>query len=804
MDTTEVTRKLGSTNGEGMKHSTSSPSFSPNNGPGDRNNLSEVLQVVRRRRTVIMACIAVVTIISAVVIFNITPRYTAESAVLLDTRKNQVLDMHAVMTGLQPDDAIVRSEVEVLKSTNLAMAVVKKTNLLNVPEFNPNIQQSSFVSVILEPVRWVVSSITSLFTSATNSPQIDRDQEKLLEVTRNLEKNLDVYNDGFSYVIKIRVTSQDPQLSATLANAVASVYLAAQLEAKFNAVQNANEWLTDHLNDLRSKVEASDRAVQDFAAANNLTQIAQTPGGAGTTVTSQQISELNTQLVLASADLAQKQANLQQVQGSIQTGNTSAAAQVLSSPLIQNLREQESALATREADLATRYKPEHPAMINIKAQERDLNSKIQAEINRIVHGMQGDVTAGQAKVDSLRQSLNQLQNGAQGGAGVQLRELQREADANRTLYESLLNRYKQTTTQEDFQQADAEIISDAIVPTTPSFPKKFPLVGFAFMSSIMVGLFVAFGLERLDVGFRTGAQFEKLTQIPLLGLSPDMESDESPKDIVINRPVSAYAEAIRSIRTALRYSDVDNPPKVVMITSSLPDEGKTTFALSFARSGAKSGERVLLIDCDLRRPSIGKLFNVDGEPGLLTLFDDKSSKTSKTSSINVDEASGMHFIPVASKTPNPQDLLGSKHMKALLDVMRERYDLIVLDTPPLLAVSDALVLSHYADATIFLSRWARTPRTVVFGALKSFRTIGTKLAGAVLTRVDMRSHATYGYGDPGYYYGYYGNDRSYGDRSYGDRSNGGFGDPSKIGESLEKVWANARNFLNRYGRGGSA
>jgi polysaccharide biosynthesis transport protein len=294
-----------------------------------------------------------------------------------------------------------------------------------------------------------------------------------------------------------------------------------------------------------------------------------------------------------------------------------------------------------------------------------------------------------------------------------------------------------------------------------------------------------------------------LTQIPLLGLSPDLQTDELPRDLIIDQPVSSYAEAIRSIRTALRYSDVDNPPKVIMITSSLPDEGKTTFAVSFARSGAKSGEKVLLIDCDLRRPSVGKIFGIEDDTGLITLFDEKASRANKSDAIKTDAPSGMHFIPVSSKTPNPQDLLGSKHMKALLDVMRERYDLIVLDTPPLLAVSDALVLSHYADATIFLCRWARTPRTVVIGALKSFRTIGTKLAGAVLTRVDMRSHSTYGYGDPGYYYGYYGNDRSYGDRSYGDRgSNGGaYGDVSK---SLEAIWASVRNFVTRYGRGGSA
>jgi polysaccharide biosynthesis transport protein len=641
MDMTEVTRPIGSTDGEGMKHSISPSLLPPDDGAGERGHLSNLVQVLRRRQSVILACIALITIISAVIVFNLTPRYTAESAVLLDTRKNQALDVQAVMSGLPADDAVVRSEVEVLKSTNLAEAVVKKTNLLAVPEFNSSIQNSSFGSVVLKPVRWVISSITSLFTFASNAPEVDPAQEELHAVTRELQSHLDVMNDGRSYVIKIQVRSEDPRLAATLANAYASTYLNAQLEAKFNAVQNANQWLADHLTDLRNKVEASDNAVQQFAAANNLTSIAQMGAGSGT-VTSQQISELNTQLVLASADLAQKQANLQQVQGTLQNGSLSTAAQVLSSPLIQNLREQESALATREADLATRYKPEHPAIINIKAQEHDLDRKIQDEIGRIVRGMQGDVSSAQAKVDSLRQSLDQLQNGPQGGAGVQLRELEREADANRTLYESLLNRYKQTTAQEDFQQADAQVISDAMIPTVPSFPKKLPLIVFSFLSSIMVGFFVAFMLERLDVGFRTGEQFERVTHIPMLGLSPDLETDEIPQNVVVEQPVSSYAESIRSIRTALRYSDVDNPPKVVMITSSLPNESKTTFAVSFARSVAKSGEKVLLIDCDLRRPSISKYFGVDAEPGLLTLFDDKANRVSKTSAIKIDEYTGMH------------------------------------------------------------------------------------------------------------------------------------------------------------------
>jgi capsular exopolysaccharide synthesis family protein len=626
---------------------------------------------------------------------------------------------------------------------------------------------------MIQPIHWVVSSVKSLFVSAPNPSETEDDpaHAELLAVARALTGHLDVFNDGRSYVLKISVESENPKLAATLANAYANAYLNAQLDAKYQAVQRANSWLNDHLSDLQAKVEASDSAVQQFAADHNLTQTA------GTNINSQQVSELNTQLVLASADLAQKEANLKQVKDSLSTGGVSAAAQVLSSPLIQALREQESALITKEADLATRYKPEHPAMINIKAQERDLDLKIQSEINRIVQGMQGDVIAARAKVDSLNQSLNGLQSAPQNDAQVQLNQLQREADANRTLYENFLNRFKQTSAQEDIQEPDARIISEAMVPTAPSYPKKVPLIGFALLGSCMIGALAAFGMERLDVGFRTGEQFEKMVSVPVLGLEPALYSGEVPHDVVVQRPVSSYSESIRSIRTALRYSDVDNPPKVVMVTSSLPDEGKTVFALSLARSVAKSGGKALLIDCDLRRPSIAKQFNVESKPGLLAFFDDGADKSKI---ISVDAESGLHFIATPSGTPNPQDLLGSKHMKALIDVMRDRYDLIVLDTPPLLAVSDALVLSHAVDATIFLVRWAKTPRQVVLGALKSFRTLGGRLAGVVLSRVDMRQHATYGYGDPGYYYGYYGR--------YSGYDTYGHGPDQEQEWSLAKTW----------------
>jgi exopolysaccharide transport family protein len=774
MDTTEYPRPQGPGDGDRVKRSISFAGFS-GEGSSQGFDLAETFNVIRRRQSIILACIVVITVVSAAFVFQLTPRYTAEASVILDPRKTQVVDLQSVLSNLPADTSVVRGEVEVLKSNSLAEAVVKKTNLIAVPEFNSRLQHKSVFEIMMEPIHWALSSVKSLFTSAPGAPDIDPARAELLAVMRALMGHLDVANDGRSYVLKIRIESEDPKLAAILANAYANAYLDAQLDAKFLAVQRANTWLNDHMADLQAKAETADRAVQQFAAAHNLT------GTATTNVTSQQVSELNTQLVLASADLAQKEANLKQVKDSLSTGGVSAAAQVLSSPLIQTLRVQETELLTHEADLATRYKPEHPAMINIKAQERDLNLKIQDEINRIVHGMEGDVVAARAKVGSLRQSLADLQSAPQNDAQVQLHELQREADANRTLYEGFLNRFKQTSAQEDIQQPDARIISDALIPSTPSYPKRTPLIGFAFLGSVMIGVFAAFGMERLDVGFRTGEQFEKMAQVPVLGLEPALFTGEEAHDVVVQRPVSSYSESIRSIRTALRYSDVDNPPKVVMVTSSLPDEGKTVFALSLARSAAKSGGKALLIDCDLRRPSIAKQFHVEPKPGLLAFFDDSADKSKL---IRIDAESGLHYITTPSGTPNPQDLLGSKHMKALIDVMRDRYDLIVLDTPPLLAVSDALVLSHVTDATIFLVRWAKTPRQVVLGALKSFHTLGGKMAGVVLSRVDMRKHATYGYGDPGYYYGYYGRYSGY--DSYGHSQTPG------QEWSLTKTWSDLR------------
>ena len=442
--------------------------------------------------------------------------------------------------------------------------------------------------------------------------------------------------------------------------------------------------------------------------------------------------------------------------------------QVLASPLIQQLRKQETDLLQQDAQLATKYKPAHPAMINIKAQEHDLEQKIEDEINKIVRSMAAEVAVSRARETSLRDSLQQLEKSSsvQGDAEVRLRELERQTDSTKMLYENFLNRFKQTSTQQDIQEPDARLIAEASVPGAPSYPRTRVMIGVAFLGSVLVGICAAFGVERLDNGFRTPHQLEKLAQVTCLGLVPALKSKDTPHDTVVKNPLAPYSEAIRTIRTALRYSDIDNPPKVVLVTSSLPQEGKSVTSLSLARSVASAGGKSLLIDCDLRRPSIGKALKSDGTTGLLSLFE-PGMDIRKV--IQVDPSSGMHFITTTTGTTNPQDLLGSKHLRNIIEGLRAHYDLIVLDTPPILGVSDAFILSHIADTTMFLIRWGFTPRPVVIGALNSFRLTGGHLAGVVLTRVDFRQHATYGHGDAGYFYGHYGSYYGGYDAPYGER-----------------------------------
>jgi capsular exopolysaccharide synthesis family protein len=721
----------------------------PADAAGEGLAIGDLLGILKRRKTTIIGCTVLLTALAAAIVFQLTPRFTAEAIVMLDTRKSQVVDIQAVVSGLQSDAAVVRSEVEVLRSSSLAEKVVRKLDLTAYEEFNPTRPRSLIQQV--HPREWLPQPLLDIVAPAPAQEEeigpAEQQQRIVDRVVGAVQRRLSIINDGRSYVLKIRFEAASAKLAAAVANAYAEMYLVEQLEAKYDATRRATGWLNERLSELKDKVGESERAVQLYKERHRLTE------ARGTTVTAQQLSELNSQLILAGSDRAQKEATLRQAQEAVKGGNIEAAVPVLASPLIQRLREQEAELLRKEGELSTRYKAAHPTMINLRGEIRDLRKKIAEEAGKLVQGLANELSAARAKESALRATLLELQrsNADLDRSQVQLRELEREADANRVLYENFLARFKQTSEQQDLQQADARLVAAAKRPGAPSFPKKMLLIEIAFGLSLVVAVVLAFLIERLDNGFRSAEHIEKAAGIAVLGMLPNVR--RRPLDAITEKPLSSYSEAIRSIRTSLRYSHVDKEARIVVVTSSLPQEGKTTFAASLGRSVALSGGKALLIDCDFRRPGVARLFGREKSKGLISYFSDG---TSAAELIQTDEPTGLHFITASSGVPNPQDLLGSRHMETLLEGLRDKYDLIVLDAPPVLAVSDAVVLSHIADATVFLIRWERTPRQVALGALKLLHPKGVgNVAGAVLSRVNVSKHAAYGFGDAGYYYGHY-------------------------------------------------
>jgi capsular exopolysaccharide synthesis family protein len=553
-----------------------------------------------------------------------------------------------------------------------------------------------------------------------------------------------------SWVIEISVDSTVPGKSENIANTVADLYIVEQLEAKYEATKVATAWLSARLSNLRGQLEVSERAVERYR-----NQAGMVEGRNSVTVAMQQLSEINTQLVLARSRSAEAVARLQQVERLLaKHRDVSSVGRVLSSALIQRLLEQESDLIRRRAEMSTEFGPKHPRMINVHAEIRDLRRKIGTEIDKVVLSLKNEVEVAKARESSLADTLSGIEDrmGVLNQRQVQLRALERDSEANRALYGTFLARFKEMSGQNDLQTPDARIISRASIPIVQSAPRVKLIVGLVFVFSVIIGISLVFVVEQLDTGYRSMEQIEQLTEVAALGLVPMVKTKkgDSVARLILDQPISSYAESIRNLFVGLMLSNVDRPPKIVLVTSSMPDEGKSSITLSLARTVALSGRKVVVVDCDLRRPSLHVALDLPRTPGLVELL---AKRATLDEAVQKDEASGADLITAGEQVSNTIDLVSSEQLKRLLANLGQTYDLVILDSPPILAVTDARVLASAADKTIFVVRWEKTKREAVALGLRQVEMSGGSIAGVVLSKVDVRKHAGYSFADSGYYYG---------------------------------------------------
>lgn len=755
-------------------------------GAEPRLGLRDLIKVLRRRRTIILGTVLLTTVGTALIAYQLTPRYTAETAVSIQPRETRVLNTPSVLEQLPHDQTMIETEVKLLESRSFAHYAVEALGLLDDPRFNPvlraQLQKAAAVAAanqapsqpldgsiggVLDravqtvagwvPETWLIATGLAGQPAKPPAPPAEPDpydaRVALEGAIDTLLGGLQVERAGNSYVIAIQYTSTDPQEAAVVANNMANLFVDNKLDAKRAVNTRAAEWLDERADQLRKALLASETAIAAYRADNSLI------ANRGVTLDDEQLAALNKELIVARAETTQREAKLNIVRGLRARGESlDSILEVISSPIIGNLRQQEAELLRMEAQLAQEYGVNHPKLIQVRAERAKMAAKMSAEIANIIQVLENELAVARSRETALEQNLDQakadmVNNRA---AEVDLRELEREAEANRLLYTTVLNRSKELNEQQDLIDAGARVVSSATTPDQPSFPRPKIMIAVGFTGSLMIGMLLAIVAEGLESGLRSGRQVEQVLGVPHLGLVPKLTGlkGEKPHQYLMKKPRSAYSEAVRAVQVGLHFANPERPPQIVLVTSSLPGEGKTTLALSLAATAARSGHKTIVIDLDLRHPSVRRELgqSITG-PGLVELV---SGEQTLDDVIYHDEAvPNLHAITVGRSTSNPTDLLASPRLLAVLTALRQRYATIILDAPPLLGLADTRIAARLADAVLFAVRWGKTNDEVAVNAIDTLLESRTTVAGAVLTQVDVKNHTRRAYGDAMQYYGKY-------------------------------------------------
>jgi exopolysaccharide transport family protein len=698
---------------------------------GRRFDLRHYLNFVWRNWIFIVSVTAFVFLIGVIYLVRATPLYTASTQVLLEQPERAPGQHDAIINnGALDNYPNMENQLAILRSDSLLRRVVLKERLAVPPPIAKEAQGA-----------------------ASKEASMPADDQAVRNGINSVRGALGISRSGHADVLNIAITWNDPVRAAQLANAVADAYVVDQLDARLESAKRASGWLSDRLVELRQQLRDSDEAVAKFRKEHGLA-----PGGATVALNDQQLADLNGKLIAARTDAAEKKARVDFVAdlaAGKKTLDSLPDSLQSASSVMGALREKLADASRREADLLARYNRSYPAVVNVEAEKRDIERSIAAETQRMAESVKSDYALAKARLDAIERAMNEAtgQGALDNDDAVKLRELDRTAAVNKTLFEDFLQKAKIADEQSTFRARDVRVIMPAQTGGQ-SFPNTRNVLFSTLLAGLGLGLGGAFAMEMLRAGFTSPREVEEALGIPVLASVRRLKKTELVKErktiplpfYQLHQPLSPFSESMRTLRSSIHMSDVDQPPRVIHVTSALPGEGKTTIAVSLAISAATAGLKVVLVDADLRHPAASRFFKLEKENGLVDLL---------TGAGTIDNALRFHkdlkmtIIPAGSKSLNPPDVLGSERMKALIARLKETFDYIVVDTPPVGPVIDAVIVANLADKTILVVEWASTPRELVETSLKQV-SAQKRVAGVVFNFVNQDRAQKYG-GE--YYYG---------------------------------------------------
>lgn len=672
--------------------------------------VTAALQMLRRRM-MIMIIVGVAAAVAAFAYLMMRPpEYTATSLVIINPRQENVVRTQDLVGQLPRDSSTIDSEIERLRSSALMGDLAEALGLA-----------------------------TESGNGATRP-------------TQGIGGSINVRRRGMTYVIEISARSTDPERAQLIANTYADVYIASQVNARIDTAQRANSWLSRRLAELREDVQAKESAAENYRMQSGLLD------AQGSSLAETQITNVQTQVLQAQADLAEREARYRQLQELRASGAPlDAIGNAINSDTVRQLRAREAEIAQRQSELEQRYLDTHPAVQAVRAEREDITRQIEREIQRITINLGNEVSVARARLATLQGSLRAAAGdlNENSSSSVRLRELEREATASRQVYEAYLQRYQEIADQDQLNISDARLMTYADLPSSPSSPKLRIALALAMALGLMLGIGAGVVAEILDQSVKNADDLEAKVGHPAIASIPTISkrmmrqmppAERHPSGYLVGRPMSAFTEALRVLRTVIVYSKLDFSVKVVAVTSALPDEGKTTISMCLARVAAMSGQKVVVVDCDLRKQSINDVIDIETDVGILQVL---AGEAPWRSAIVRDPNSDAHVLPVATSGFTPRDVFGSDAMERLVGELRQHYDLVILDCAPILAVAETRVLVKHADTTVIVARAGRSAVGAVRSAVHQTEGAGGKVLGIALNCVQPHWQS---YADSLYFY----------------------------------------------------
>ena len=705
-----------------------------------RDGVSDFVGAVRQRRWTFLLTIVLVPFCAWLTVRQVTPLYTATGSLIYEPSSYRMRELQSILREDPTTEATMASQAEILHSLHIAEQVARRGNLFANPEFNPALRPPGLVRRWVGALReWLGMEEDDQPEAPVYGPVIDPNRDHVITAVKDA---LHASSVRFSHVVEVTFVSADPLVAAAAVNNAMDAYIKEQYAAKHRLVDDAIRLLTVERKDLLRKVNDTEERISLYRATHGISQ------GVHAGTDTEEITHLTEDLVKAQSERAAAVGRLDAARG-----KAGAEAQAAVAPSVVQLRGQLDQLAGQMQAQRSRLGSAHPEVLSLNRQYADGQRSLAAEIARVVSATEAEQQASAERVATLEALLARAKVAAESAARAQipLNAMTRDLDAAREQLQAVLARIEQTKQQAAVESSEAHEISLALPPDKPSYPRTAQTVAASFAASIFLALILIYVLRFADTTLHSGWEIRNVTGLPCLALIPEVSRRAlghlKIHDYVISRPLTAFAEQIRSLRAGVSL-DIDHP-QVVAITAAGPAEGKSLLTLALGRSAQLGGERVLAIECDVRQSSFQYRLEGRSAPGLLDIL---RGEVEWRDAVQGDKLTGMGFIAAGKPGGDILGLFLADEMRQLLAEVRDHYDLILLDAPPVEAMTEARVAAAVADATLICVRWRSTRDKTLTHTLEVLRNAHAKIIGTVLTRVDARAHLRSGDADAGVYH----------------------------------------------------